>query len=149
MKSKRNIIFSLLFSILFSCETNIDYQKIKIDGKSGVIKILNNEYVFDSIIIWNGNKIFYSAKLKKSKKGVSTLNFNIDSIKNYNVVKSDFDKMCNEYYNNGLKSFDIVIRNKNYSGDVKLVKSKEIQLFNINKYPCQDIDTIINAVNRR
>jgi hypothetical protein len=153
MKLKPNISCKyvgllIIYLIVSSCEDGYLYQKIKIDSKNRKIEILSEEYVFDSIVIENNDKTFYKAYLLDKKYGCNVLYLNKFSEKNYLVNNENFDEMCYEKYDNGMKSFNIFIRNKKYYGTNKFQDRENIQKFNIGYFPCDNQIIVLEAIGR-
>lgn len=149
MRLKKVMTFNVfLLFFLLSCENNFKYQKVKIDGKNKTIEILSSDFVFDSIIIENNNKIFYNAKLVDRSKGINLLFINDFSKAGYKISKPDFEDMCNQKYENNLISFDIYIRHKNYKGESIYEDRDKIQRFNVVYLPCDSQVFILDAIKR-
>ena len=99
MKLKKNTVNNLLLLLLLvlflSCENRINRQKVKVDGKSKKIEILSDEFVFDSIIIENGDGTFFSAYLTNKKAGTNIFYLGNKSERNYVNSLAPFLKIGN------------------------------------------------------
>jgi hypothetical protein len=139
-------VLLILYLTVSSCQDGYQYQKIKVDFKNRKIEILSDEYVFDSIVIENNEKTFYKAYLLDKKHGCNVLYLNKFSEKNYYINNKNIDEMCYEKYDNGMKSFNVFIRNKKYYGTSKLQDRSNIQKFNTGSFPCGNQTIILDAI---
>lgn len=136
--------------ILLTCTAcnNTDYQVLEVNNKTGVLEVLNSNYVIDSVAFEKDDRIVFSIALKNKISGSNKLNL-LNPSNNYNIYLDSIDfKDCNT---SGGFAF---IRQKGftkkitYSVENQKKHYQEIQQFWFNYQPCQDSIMKIDALRR-
>lgn len=137
----------VLVFLFINCD-NTDYQVLKIDNKNKIIKVLNSDYVIDSIAFEKNDKNIFSISLKDKLKGDSEINL-LDISNDYKIHINNFEfNNCDEV--GGI----VFIRKKGFNGNIsdEVIRQKkhyqEIQLFFSSLKPCSNSIEKINVLRR-
>lgn len=139
----KKILILLVLSIGFNSCREFEREKIVINYKEGYIKVLSNDYVIDSLTIYNNTKKYYVLGLSDKKAGSNIIFYKIQNIDYKNYIDS-LEYYCSHPPSVDSQELDIVIRKKGYNSKENGEKYLEIQYSGYNKVPCNStlIDTI-------
>ncbi len=142
MDAKKILILLVLGLGLNSCR-EFERERIVINYKEGYIKVLSNDYVIDSLTIYNNTKKYYVLGLSDKKTG-SNIIFYRNQNTNYKNYTDSLEYYCSHPPEVDSQGLDIVIRKKGYTSKENGEKYLEIQYSGYNKVPCNStlIDTI-------
>ena len=138
----------VIFLAFIGCD-NTKYQVLEVDSKTGVLEVLNSNYVIDSIAFEKGDDLIFSIALKNKINGSNKLNL-LNPSNDYRVYIDSIDfKDCN------LKGgFFAFIRQKGFTKRItesienQKKHYQEIQQFWFDYQPCQDSIIKIDALRR-
>ena len=141
-ENNKILILLILALGLNSCR-KFEREKIVINYKEGYIKILSDDYVIDSLSMYNINKKYYVLGLSDKKFG-SNIIFYKKQNENYESYTDSLDYYCSNLPETDAQGLDIVIRKKGHTAKGNGEKYLEIQYSGYNKIPCNStlIDTI-------
>lgn len=142
MDAKKILILLLLALGLNSCR-EFKREKIVINYKEGYLKILSDDYVIDSLSMYNNTKKYYVLGLSDKKAGSNTI-FYKNPNANYKVYADSLDYYCSNPPEINAEGLDIVIRKKGYTAKENGKDYLEIQYSGYNKVSCNS--TVIDTV---
>lgn len=108
-------VYIMILVLFGSCTPKYDYQEIKIDYGENSFSISSNEFVIDSISIFDMTRQYYTL----SKKGIGLSIIDIDSLYDNYLISNNLDELDTT----NIAYLFVRIAKKN---------GKEIQFFNTN-----------------
>lgn len=141
MDNKKILILLILGLGLNSCR-KFEGEKIEINYKEGYIKVLSEDYVIDSLTMYNHTKKYYVLGLNDKKTG-SNIIFYKKQNSNYKIYTDSLEYYCSQTPEVDSQGLDIVIRKKGFTGKENGDEFTDIEYSNYNKIPCNSslIDT--------
>ncbi|MCL9805440.1 hypothetical protein NAT51_07900 [Flavobacterium amniphilum] len=142
MDAKKTLIL-LLFSLGLNSCREFKREKIAINYKEGYIKVLSNDYVIDSLIMYNNIKKYYVLGLSDKGNGSNVIFYNKQNA-NYKNYTDSLEYYCSNPPEVDAQGLDIIIRKKGYTSKENGKDYLEIQYSGYNKVPCNSIliDTV-------
>lgn len=133
-----------MFFFVLSCK-EFKQNKIELNYKEGYVKILSNNYVIDSLKIYNHLDTYYLIGLNNKNEGSNIIFFNKPN-NDYNIYKDSLEYYCSqEILKKDLSGLEIIIRRKGFYYSYEESENIDIVFANYNKIPCNSIliDTIL------
>jgi hypothetical protein len=142
MVSKKIILFVILALILNSCR-EFKREKIEVNYREGYIKVLSEDYVIDSLRVYNHINQYYVIGLLDKKGGTNIIHFKKTNV-GYKIYADSLDYYCSQIPDVNSPGLEVVIRKKGFSGNENGKEYVEIQYSGYNQIPCNStlIDTI-------
>ncbi|EJL65535.1 hypothetical protein PMI10_01231 [Flavobacterium sp. CF136] len=143
MAIKKMFLLIIIYLSFGSC-FQFNGEKIEINYRDKIIKVLSDDYIIESILMKNNQTKYYVLELKDTQKGSNIINFNNKTI-GYNTVVDRLDYYCSLSPDVDSPGLWVTIRKKDFKDKANGSNFKEIQYFNYNKLPCGStlIDTIV------
>jgi hypothetical protein len=142
MDVKKILILLVLILGLNSCK-KFEREKIVVHYKEGYVKVLSDDYVIDSLVMYNNAKKYYVLGLSDKKAGSNVI-FYKNQNTNYKSYTDSLEYYCSNPPVVDAQGLDIVIRKKGYTAKENGKDYLEIQYSGYNKVPCNS--TIVDTV---
>lgn len=149
MANKSRILVFICLIILSGCYDPVDYQELEINNDDTTIRVLNENYVIDSIAWDDGSKDVFLVNLIDKSKGLSKISVEGSLIKYDEHINIINHNQCDTIYG-GV----VFIRKKEFKERItdsvarQLKYYQEIQKFLVNYNPCKDGKVKIKALRR-